>query len=165
MTGNLTALLRRAEDGVVAIEFAILIILAGTVNIGYLLYTASELDAAVSAGAQYAENNAALVSSNPSGLAGDIQAVVDNVNRTRWASATVNVNNGTTQCYCPSGTPTNNWSWGSGETGCDTACPSGTGVWGQFVTIKATTNVTPLFPTFGFVQSGTLSRSAVVETE
>ena len=50
--------------GVAAIEFAIyalvfLMIVAATVDIGPLIFTASQLDAAVSAGAQYAENKAA----------------------------------------------------------------------------------------------------------
>jgi Flp pilus assembly protein TadG len=161
---------RRGEEGVVAIEFAILatlflIILAGTVNIGFLLYTASELDAAVSAGAKYAENNAALVASNPSALSSDIATVVDNINGSNWASTTVNVNNSNdeTGCYCPSGTPQNNWSWGSAQS-CGTTC-SGGGIAGQFVEITATTTISPLVPTFGFVQNGTLTRSAVVETE
>ena len=52
-------------------EFAIyatvfLMIAAATVDIGLLLFTRSQIDAAVSAGAQYAANNAALVASNPS---------------------------------------------------------------------------------------------------
>jgi Flp pilus assembly protein TadG len=165
------AILTAGENaGVVAIEFALfatlfLIILAGTVDVGMLLYTASQLDAAVSAGAQYAENNAALVGSNPSGLATDIATLVNSINGTNWASSTVDVNNGddATGCYCPSGSPTNNWSWGSAQT-CGSSCAGG-GVAGQFVTITAKTSVSPMFPTFGFVESGKLSRSAVVETQ
>lgn len=166
---RIAAPLRRlGNEGVVAIEFAIfatifLIILAGTVDVGILMYTASQLDAAVSAGAQYAEDNAALVASNPSGLSGSIATLVESLNGTN--SAPVNVNNGndSTGCYCPTGTPTKNWSWGSTQT-CGAACTGG-GIAGQFVTIIAKQNVSPLFPTFGFVQNGTLSRSAVVETQ
>jgi Flp pilus assembly protein TadG len=159
----------RANEGVAAIEFALLatlflIILAGTVNLGLLLYTASQLDAAVSAGAQYAENNHA----NLSGLQSTITTLVDNVNGTNWASSTVNVNNNdftTTDCYCPTGTPTKNWSWGSKYT-CGSVCANG-GVAGQFVTIIATPteSFSAFLPTFGIVKSGSLTRSAVVETQ
>ena len=53
----------RESAGVAAIEFAIyalvfMMILAATVDIGLLLFTTAELDAAVSAGAEYAVNNA-----------------------------------------------------------------------------------------------------------
>jgi Flp pilus assembly protein TadG len=159
----------REDAGVAAIEFAIygtvfLMIVAATVDIGLLLFTQSELDAAVSAGAEYAANSAALVASNPSGLNTNISEIVNNANGTGWATSTVNVNNGndSTGCYCPTGTP-GNWTWGSTVT-CGSAC-SGGGVGGQFVTITASTTISPMFPTFGFVQSGTISRSALVETQ
>lgn len=161
--------LARENAGVAAIEFAIygmvfLMIVAATVDIGLLLFTQSELDAAVSAGAEYAANSAALVASNPSGLSTNIADVVDNANGTSWASSTVNVNNGndSTGCYCPTGTP-GNWAWGSAVT-CGSAC-SGGGIGGQFVTITATATVSPLFPAFGFVAGSTISRSALVETQ
>ncbi len=152
--------LARDEAGVAAIEFALyatvfLMITAATVDIGLLLFTQSELDAAVSAGAQ---------SAAPGNVtAASIAAIVDNANGAGWASSTVSVNNNdATGCYCPTGTP-GNWTWGSTAT-CGSACGGG-GVAGQFVTITATTNVSPLFPTFGFVQGGTISRSALVETQ
>jgi TadE-like protein len=167
----IAALLRRRENaGVVVIEFAIfaslfLIILAGTVDVGMLMYTAAQLDAAVSAGAQYAENNNSMVASDATTLQSNIETVVENVNGTNWASGTVDVNNGgdATGCYCPTGTPSNSWSWGGTQT-CGSACAGG-GVAGQFVKITASRAVSPLFPTFGFVANGTLSRSAVVETQ
>jgi TadE-like protein len=168
--GRAARLLRAREDaGVAAIEFAIygtvfLMIVAATVDIGLLLFTQSELDAAVSAGAEYAANSAALVASNPTGLSTSISDMVDNANGSGWATSTVNVNNGNdeTGCYCPTGSP-GSWIWGNTVT-CGSAC-SGGGVGGQYVTITATTNISPLFPTFGFVQSGTISRSALVETQ
>ena len=171
--GALTFLLRvlkpQENSGVVAIEFAIfatvfVIILAGTVDIGMLIYTASQLDAAVSAGAQYAENNAATVSSNPSGLSSDISAVVNTANGTGWATSTINVNNSNagTHCYCPSGSP-GNWTWGSTVT-CGSSCTGG-GVGGQFVTITANRSISPIFSSFGFVPNGTISRSVLVETQ
>jgi Flp pilus assembly protein TadG len=161
----------QANAGVAAIEFGItgmafLMIVAATVDIGLLLFTQAELDAAVSAGAEYAANGAALVASNPSGLGTSISHIVNNVNGSGWATSTVNVNNSndSTGCYCPTGTP-GSWTWGSTVT-CGSACAGG-GVGGQFVTITASTSnsFTPLFPSFGFVPSGTLSRSALVETQ
>jgi Flp pilus assembly protein TadG len=157
--------------GVAAIEFAItgmvfLMIVAATVDIGLLLFTQSELDAAVSAGAEYAANSAAVVASNPSGLSTSISHIVNNVNGSAWATSTVNVNNGndSTHCYCPTGTP-GNWTWGSTVT-CGSTCTGG-GVGGQFVTITASSSssFSPLFPGFGFVASGAISRSALVETQ
>jgi Flp pilus assembly protein TadG len=159
----------REDSGVAAIEFALLstvflIVLAGVVDVGSVIYTMSELDAAVSAGAQYAENNAALVATNPSGLSTDIGNVVNDTNGTGWATSAVDVNNGNdaTGCYCPTGTP-GSWSWG-GAVSCQSACGGG-GIAGQFVTITASRSFTPMFPSFGFVQNGAISRSAIVETQ
>ena len=170
MLRALLQLLRPQEDaGVAAIEFAIyalafLMIVAATVDIGLLMFTGAQLDAAVSAGAEYAVNNAALVTSNPSGLNTNIANIVNNMIGTGWATSTVNVNNSndSTHCYCPTGTP-GNWTWGSTVT-CGSACAGG-GIGGQFVTITASRAVSPLFPTFGFVANGTLTRNALVETQ
>jgi Flp pilus assembly protein TadG len=159
------------QDGVAAIEFAIyglvfLTIVAATVDLGLLIFTTAQLDAAITAGAEYAANSAALVLSNPTGLRNNIFGIVQNANGTSWAATvTVNVNNGndSTHCYCPTGTAAN-LTWG-GTVTCGSSCSGGTGVGGQFVTITATRNVTPLFPTFGFVANGAISRSALVETE
>jgi Flp pilus assembly protein TadG len=159
----------REDSGVAAVEFALyatvfLMIVAATVDIGMALFAQSELDAAVSAGAEYAANSAALVASNPDGLSNYISNIVDNVNGPGWATSTVNVNNGndTTGCYCPTGAP-GNWSWGNTVT-CGSACAGG-GVGGQFVTITATTTLTPIFSSFGFAPNGTITRSALVETQ
>jgi hypothetical protein len=104
-----------------------------------------------------------MVSSNPSGLAADISTVVSNANGANWATPTVNVNNGSsTNCYCPTGAP-GSWNWGS-AVACGSACASG-GVAGQFVTISGSHNVSPLFPTFGLTYNGTISRTAMVETQ
>lgn len=158
------------DRGVAAVEFALyalvfLMIVAAVVDIGLLLFTAAELDAAVAAGAQYAANNATLVGSDPATLANEIQGVVANANSAGWASSTVNVNNSndSAHCYCPSGTP-GSWSWGSTVT-CGGSCGAGGGIGGQFVTITASRAISPLFPSFGFIASGSLTRSALVETE
>jgi Flp pilus assembly protein TadG len=168
--GTVSRILKAGENaGVAAVEFALFvslftIIVAGTADFGYLIYVSSQLTAAVSAGSQYAEVNAAMVSSNPSGLATNISTVVANANGQNWATSTVNVNNGsnTTNCYCPTGSP-GNWTWGTAVT-CGSACAGG-GVAGQFVTITASRTVSPLFPTFGLTYNGTITRSAIVETQ
>jgi Flp pilus assembly protein TadG len=160
----------RENDGVAAVEFAIygavfLTIVAATVDIGLLLFTQSELDAAVTAGAEYAANSAALVASNPSGLNTSISHIVKNANGSSWATPAVNVNNSndSTGCYCPTGSP-GNWNWGSTVT-CGSSCTGG-GVGGQFVTITATRSISPIFSSFGFFPSGTtISSNALVETQ
>jgi Flp pilus assembly protein TadG len=158
----------RENEGVAAVEFAILstiflTLLAGTIDIGLMLYNDFQLDSAVDAGAQYALNNTAMVGSNPSNLSNDISSIVNNLMGCA-SCTTVSVNNNDgTHCYCPSGTP-GNWSWGSASTSCGSNCPSGSGVYGQFVTITAQGSLSPIFPSFGFVP-GTISRSVLVETQ
>jgi Flp pilus assembly protein TadG len=163
-------ILARCNRGIAAVEFALcsaifLTAVAGAVDIGLLLYTEFELDTAVNAGAQYAVNNAAMVSSGPSTLNTDISNLVSNLNGTGWATSSVDVNNGndTTGCYCPSGAP-GNWTWGSTGT-CGNSCSSGGGIYGQFVTITASRSISPIFSAWGFVHSGTVSRSVLVETQ
>jgi Flp pilus assembly protein TadG len=159
--------------GVAAIEFALcaaalLVVLAGTVDIGRVLYTAAQLDAAVSAGAQYAANNYASVSksaSDAANLSTAIANVVANANGSAWATATVNVNNGNdaSGCYCPSGSP-GSWSWGSAKT-CGSTCSGSSGVAGQFVTIAASRNLSSMFPALGLISGGAITRYAMVETQ
>jgi Flp pilus assembly protein TadG len=154
--------------GTAAVEFALflplfVLIVAGTVDLGYLIYTASELSTALSAGSQYAANNAILVSTSPETLRSNIQTVVANANGAGWATSLVDINNGdTTHCYCPTGLP-GSWTWGTPIT-CGNACAGG-GVAGQFVTIIASHTILPLFPTFDFVFNGTISRSVMLETQ
>jgi Flp pilus assembly protein TadG len=171
------------NDGVAAIEFAIygtvfLMIVAATVDIGLALFTQSELDAAVSAGAQYAASGSANVNStNGASLATLIANIVTGANGTDWADSTVVVNNGPTVTvtggsssssgtaanadhqYCPTGSP-GAWTWGSED---PASCALG--VPGKFVTITASHNFSPIFSNFGFVPSGTISRSALIETQ
>jgi Flp pilus assembly protein TadG len=163
-------ILRAKRDaGTAAVEFALLtslfmIIVAGTAESGYWICAASELTAAVSAGSQYASNNGAMVATDPSGLATAISTVVNNANGAGWATS-VYVNNGSsTNCYCPTGAP-GNWTWGS-AVACGSACAGG-GVAGHFVTITASPSsiVSAGFPTFNLTYSGTMSRSAIVETQ
>jgi Flp pilus assembly protein TadG len=179
--------LSRAEDtGVAAVEFAIygtvfLLIFAGTADLGLLMFTEFRMDSAVAAGAQYAAINAASVNSTSgASLASSISSVVANTNASAWQDSTIVVNNGPTvtvtgassassgtasnadSCYCPTGSPSN-WSWGSSRT-CGSSCTGG-GIAGKFVTITARRSVTPIFASFGFVQNGTITRGALVETQ
>jgi Flp pilus assembly protein TadG len=170
--GAVRAVARRVmageNSGVVAVEFSLFVpffvlIVAGTVDLWYLTYTASELTAAVSAGSLYAANNATLVSTSPATLQSNTQTIVANANGSSWATSTVNVNNGdATHCYCPTGSP-GSWTWGAAIT-CGNPCASG-GVAGQFVTITASHTLSPLFSTFGLTYNGTISRSAMAETK
>lgn len=183
----LLRVLSAAESaGVAAVEFAIygtlvLTIFAGTVDIGILMFIEFQIDFAVSAGAQYAAVNAANVNSTSGAtLATSISNVVANANGTGWEDGAIVVNNGPTatvtggsaassgtasnadNCYCPTGS-LSSWSWGGFQT-CGSSCTGG-GVAGKFVTITASRSFTPLFPTFGFVQNGTISRGALVQTQ
>lgn len=178
--------LRAHNSGVAAIEFAfvamaLLTLVAGTIDLGTLIYTEARIDAAVAAGAQYAALNAASVNSTDgAGLASTIATLVANANGSNWAESGVCINNGPSatvsgsappcsgtasnanSSYCPSGAPPS-WTWGN-PLSAGTACGTG-GIAGRFVAITASRNFTPVFPAFGFVPSGTISQSALVETQ
>jgi len=173
---------RHERNGVAAIEFALyatifLVVLAGTVDIGNLIFAEFQLDNAVEAGAEYAlVNNAAATSSGGVTLANSISSIVNNGHGSGggWSN-TVVVNNGPTtttsngsptasgtagsaaSCYCPTGSP-GSWTWGAAKT-CNSSCTAGV-----FVSIVATRNIAPFFPAWGFVtNSTTLTRSAMVQ--
>jgi Flp pilus assembly protein TadG len=172
--------------GVAAVEFAIfaivfLILLAGTIDIGNVLFTEFELDSAVAAGAQAAAVNTAQVNSTQgASLANAIATTVANANGAGWASVTVVVNNGPAASisngstssggnasaadsyYCLTGTP-GNWSWGGAVTAGSTC--TGNIKAGQFVTITAQRTVSSFFPKFGFVPNGPIVQAAAVETQ
>jgi Flp pilus assembly protein TadG len=176
----------RDRRGVAAVEFALfsvvfLIILAGTVDIGNLIFSEFQLDATVAAGAQYAVVNASSVnSSNGATLASSVSTVVNSGHSSTGWSNTVVVNNGPSvttnngspnssgtaanadSCYCPTGSP-GSWSWGTSKT-CGSSCTGG-GKAGKFVTISATRSFTPFFPAWGFISNNTLSRSAMVQVQ
>ena len=174
------------ETGVAAAEFAIyatlfLTVFAVTADFSLLMFVEFQMDSAVAAGAEYAALNAASVNSTNGGsLASSISNVVANANGSSWEDGTIVINNGPTvtvtggssvasgtasnadNCYCPTGTPPN-WSWGSSIT-CGSSCTGGS-VAGKFVTIAASRSFTALFPQFGFTQNGTITRSALVQTQ
>jgi len=173
-----------ADDrGIAAIEFAIIaplfcLLFVAAIDIGSAVYTRFKLDAAVSAGANYALINAANVSStNGATLGSNIAAIVENrivVNN----GPTVTVSGGTSttpgtqttggtnapadSCYCPTGTTTS-FTWGAAQT-CGSAC-SGGGRAGKFVTVVATRTYNPIFSNYGLIANDTITASATVETQ
>jgi len=65
-------------------------------------------------------------------------------------------------CYCPAGSGSS-LTWGSTFT-CGNSCSAG-GLAGKFVAITASRTYTPIFSSYGIVKNGTLSATAVVETQ
>ena len=173
------------DDGIAAVEFALLmpvfgLILAGIADVGGVLLTRFRLDAAVSAGANYAMVNAASVSSTSGAtLAGSISTVVANNAGSTWADDAIVVNNGPSQnitagasasggtpanadsCYCPTISPS--FAWGAAVT-CASAC-SGGGIAGKFVTIASTRAYAPMFSGYGLVTNNIISVTTVVQTQ
>jgi len=179
--------LARDRRAVAGVEFALnsivfLIILAGTIDVGNMIFSAYQLDATVSAGAQYAVVSGSSVNSTSGAtLANSISAIVNNGHGSGggWSN-TVVVNNGPTtatadgsasssgtpvnadSCYCPSGTP-GSWSWGGSQT-CGASCAGG-GIAGKFVSITATRTFTPFFPAWAIISSNSLTRTAMVQVQ
>ncbi len=173
------------DDGIAAVEFALLmpifgLIFAGIADFGGVLLTRFRLDAAVSAGANYAMVNAASVSSQSGAtLANSISTVVANNAGSTWADDAIVVNNGPSQsitggtsssggtaanadsCYCPTVSP--NFAWGAAVT-CASPC-SGGGIAGKFVTITATRTYAPLFSGYGLVTNNTISVTTAVQSQ
>ena len=180
-----TPRLLACNKGVAAVEFAILapvfgLVFAGMADLGGVLYTQFRLNAAVSAGANYALINASSVSSTSGAtLSSTVAAVVENNAGTNWANDTVVVNNGPSttitsgasssggtasnadSCYCP--TLSTTVAWGVAAT-CGSACAGG-GLAGKFVTISASRTYTPLFSSYGIVQNGAITVTTAVETQ
>jgi Flp pilus assembly protein TadG len=173
------------ETGIAAIEFALLLpvlglIVAGITDFGGVLLTRFRLDAAVSAGANYAMVNATNVSSaNGASLASNIASVVANNAGSTWANDTILVDNGPSEtvtsgtyasggsasnadnCYCP--TISSSIAWGAAVT-CGNACGGG-GIAGKFVTITATRTYSPLFSNYGLVTNNAISVTTAVQTQ
>lgn len=173
--------------GVSLIEFAFLapvlcLILAGANDLGGMLYTRYNLDASVSAGANYALVSAASANStNGAALANTIASIVTNGGSTTPPNSTIVVNNGLTtttsgagtpttsgtpaeadSCYCPTVGSTG-VSWGPATT-CGLSCSNGT-LAGKFVYITANQTYTPLFPSYGFIQNWNVSTNAMVQVQ
>ncbi|QKC84519.1 TadE/TadG family type IV pilus assembly protein [Mesorhizobium sp. NZP2077] len=184
---SFTDFLRRQKAGVSAVEFALvspvlLIILAGTVDIGGSLKAKFELSSAVSAGSNYALLNGDKVnSSGGSALAGNIATVVTSGLSGNGGGIQVVINNGATLaynattstatqsgtaanadlCYCPGSSGAVAWST---PVACGSICSAG-GIAGKFVTITASKPYTPLFGGFGIVSNGNITIQAVVKPQ
>ncbi|UDL91347.1 pilus assembly protein [Mesorhizobium sp. PAMC28654] len=194
---RLTGALRRSSfarflwhetTGVSAVEFALvspilLLILAGTVDIGGSLKAKFELSTAVSAGSNYALLNGANVSSaggsalannivavtasGLSGNGGNVQVVINNGASTSLnASTSVTTQSGTASnadlCYCPTSSG-GALTWGSSVT-CGSIC-SGGGMAGKFVTISASKPYSPLFGGLDVVQGGNITVQSVIQPQ
>lgn len=181
----LAGLLRR-EDGVSTVEFAvgapvILLILAGTMDLGRALMTKFEVTSAISASTNYALLNADRINADSGAtLAGEIATVAASSLQTGTGDVTVVINNGASLrvlngvpaetgtaanadlCYCPtmSGYTV---TWGSSKT-CGSAC-SGGGVAGKFVTITASKPYTPMFTNYGIVEGDAITVRAIVQPQ
>jgi Flp pilus assembly protein TadG len=184
---SFTDFLRRQKAGVSAVEFALvspvlLIILAGTVDIGGSLKAKFELSSAVSAGSNYALLNGDKVnSSGGSALAGNIATVVTSGLSSNGGSIQVVINNGATLaynattstatqsgtaanadlCYCPGSSGAVAWST---PVACGSICSAGS-IAGKFVTITASKPYTPLFGGFGIVSNGNITIQSVVKPQ
>lgn len=179
--------LRLSDAGTAAVEFAMLspvflLLVAATVDIGGALYTKFRVDAAVSAGANYAlVQNANVSSTGAPDLSTKIANLLSSSSATANTSGAVVINNGTTatlnasgaastsgsaaaadSCYCPTGSGAS-LVWGDAVT-CGGACSNGS-IAGKFVSIVARQNYTPFFANYGIVQDGAISSSAVVQTQ
>jgi Flp pilus assembly protein TadG len=169
-----------------AVEFAFLapvflLILTASADFGLSMYDRFNLNAAVSAAANYALINAAEVESTDGPtLASNLGLIVANGHAANWANATIVVNNGPTatltggvlttggtasnanSCYCPT-VASSGINWGSAAA-CGATCASG-GVAGKFVYISATTQYTSIFGSNAVVATGALAAQSMVETE
>jgi Flp pilus assembly protein TadG len=178
----------RDRSGVAAVEFAliaptVMLVLVGLVDLGGILYTRFQLDASLSAGANYAIVNAASVNSTSgASLAGALSGVVSSGQSSNWATSSITVNNGPTSsssggtvttggtasnadsCYCPTGTAASTVTWGTAQT-CGATCTGG-GYAGKFVLLQASVNYSPVFSGYGMVsQAGTISSSTLVQVQ
>lgn len=177
---------RRAEGGASAVEFALLspvfgLVLAGTLDMGSSIYAQFGLNAAVSAGANYAlANGSSVTASGAATLSDTISKLASGAQGTATVTGVATVNAGTTSttlngatsrsgsaaaadsCYCPtvSGATV---TWGSAQT-CGNACPSG-GYAGRFVVISATRQFTSFLGSYSFAPTGAIAAQSMVQVQ
>jgi Flp pilus assembly protein TadG len=175
-----------ARSGLAALEFALMApilsaLFIGSVDAAQMYMGQLRLSSAVFAGADYAMANASLTNATSgAALAASVATIVGNANGNGWASGTVVVNNGPTATfaggasvasgtasnansyYCLTGTP-GNWTWG-GAGATSASCGTNLPASGKFVTITATTIVTPMIIGMNFT-SGAISQSIAVQVQ
>ncbi|AVA24573.1 TadE/TadG family type IV pilus assembly protein [Rhizobium sp. LEGMi198b] len=176
----------RDISGNAAVEFALIapvfiLILAGSLDLGMLIFSRFQLEATVSDSASYAMVNADLVDGKDgSDLATKIATMIASEYAAGDTQASVNVNNGAVAnyngakivisgnvsqadaCYCPSGSASS-LDWGSQQS-CGSSCPDG-GRAGRFVSVMVKQAYTPLFSGYGLVKGDFIDASAIVRTQ
>ncbi|CAM5318995.1 hypothetical protein ATER59S_00992 [Aquamicrobium terrae] len=174
------------EDGVALVEFTLVLpilvlLLAMAVDFGAVIHTRFRLNAAVSAGANYAFiHGEEAAGSGASALARDIVALVADNQGPGWAESESLVNDGphavrnaqgtietgnadhVRDCYCLTGSASSPV-WGGAVT-CGDQCPSG-GYAGRFVLIEARHAYSPVFSNYGMVSDGHLTVQAIVQIQ
>ena len=183
--GGRSLSLSQDMDGTAAIEFALVapifaLVLVASVDLGMLIFSRFQLEAAVSTSASYAIAHADQVdSANGNELAKNIALMIAG-NYQGDATAFIQINNGSqasydgmkikiggvpsqaNACYCPTGAaPSINW--GSQLT-CGAACPNG-GRAGRYVSVTARDAYTPFFSVFDVVKDGFITASTIVQTK
>ncbi|MFB7146027.1 TadE/TadG family type IV pilus assembly protein [Agrobacterium deltaense] len=175
----------RDRKGNAAIEFALVVpifalVFVESVDLGMLVFSRFQLEAAVSASASYAIAHSDQVDgSNGSELAKNLALMIAS-NYRGEATAVIQVNNGpqasydgakikiggvysqANACYCPKGNAAS-VEWGSQVT-CNSPCPDG-GRAGRYVAVTATQAYTPFFTMFDVVKDGSIAANAMVQTK
>ena len=156
--------------------------LAGTIDIGNALVAKAVLSASVNAASSYALVNAGKANAtNGAALATQLSAIAANARKAGWADSKAVINAGPTAtvtagaagssgtaaaadlCYCPTGTASGTFTWGTSVT-CGSNCTGG-GTASRFVLITATHKFTPLFSQYGFAPNGTLKVGSLVQVQ
>ena len=163
--------------GASALEFALiapifLLLLAGTVELGGMLYTRFQLNSALSAAASYTLLNGSALSeaTAPSLVANTAAITAGDTNSSVSVTIAVNkdyagtLRNGqlTTsgspsdadRCYCPTGTGATP-DWGT-AIACESVCSNGS-IAGKFITITAERAYSPMFSDYQIVRDGVIT--------
>lgn len=144
--------LRSADDGVSAIEFAVVASLLaalaiGIIDFGLVLLTQMEVGNAARAGAEYAQANGY--------NSANITSAVQNA-----TNLSVSASPAPSEFYgCPNATS------GVSPVSQGTTCPSTNATAGTYVTVSATTNYTMIVTFFGISNPMTLNASATVRIQ
>jgi Flp pilus assembly protein TadG len=173
-----------------AIEFALVaplfcFILVAVLEFGNILHQRFELDAALSAGANYAlVNGGTITPADASIFAANIATVVNAKAGTGWSGLSVVVNNASTldiapgglspttggtaanadRCYCPGAAAGLDWTT-SYACGVNCPAPNAAVTAGKYVQIALDMPYTPILSGYGFVEDGTISVSTVIRTQ
>ncbi len=172
------------DSGSSVVEFAliapfVLLILTATFDIGMIIQAKFNLDARITAAANYAQiNGASIEDAGATTFAGKIASLVSGGSTDVEANVVLNnaasaaVDNGTlttndtlgqmAQCYCPSRVA-GKIQWGIAQT-CLSPCADGSTA-GKFIVLDATTPHTSLFRGYGITPDGMILTDAVVRIE